>query len=262
MNTINIPLPQIQAILLIFVRVASILMAAPLFESKNIPLFFKAALSFSIALILLPIIEPIIKINGSLFDGDIIVFVIGMTGEIIIGVIIGFSVKLIFAGFQLAGSLIGVQMGLGMANVMDPVTSSQVPLMGHFNYLLAMLIFLAINAHHWFLRAIVESFRLIPPFNFHFSNSLFEHLIELSSNMFVVAIKTGAPVIAALLLASVALGLIARTVPQMNVFFVAMPIKIILGLFVFCVSIPLLSSYFKQIFLNLGDTIFILLKSM
>ena len=153
-------------------------------------------------------------------------------------------------------------MGLAMANIIDPATSEQVPLLAQLNNLIAVLIFLAINAHYWFLRALVESFRLVPPFSFHFSNSLMEQLISLAGNIFVIAVKVGAPVIAVLLFMSVAFGLAARTVPQMNIFFVAMPLKILVGLMFFVFSLPYIASFIELLFSDLGNGILKLLHAM
>ncbi len=258
MITFNISLPQLQIFFLIFLRVGAIIMFIPIFDSRNIPVLFKAGLAFSVSILLF----PILKLDNIPFITSAIPFGIGVIGEIMLGVIIGFSVKLIFAGIQLAGQLSGFQMGLAIANVMDPVTSAQVSVIAQLNNLTAMLIFLTINAHHLFLRAVAESFRLVPPFDFQFSNSLVEQLISLSGNIFIIAIKVGAPVIVALLLTSVALGLIARTVPQMNIFIVAMPLQIVVGLLFMVFSLPYLVSFFRQIFNESGKNILLLLRAM
>ena len=171
------------------------------------------------------------------------------------------TVNLIFIGLQIAGQISGYQMGLAIAQVMDPAGGEQVPLLAQFFQLFAFLIFLTINAHHWFLMALTDSFQLVPPFGFKVSGSLIEQLIRVAGNMFVIGIKVGAPVIAALLLTSIAFGLIARTVPQMNVLFVAMPLKIIIGLLFIGFSLPYLSSFLKAVFTNLGNTIFLLMKA-
>jgi flagellar biosynthetic protein FliR len=188
-------------------------------------------------------------------------FAVGAIGEILLGITIGMAVNLIFVGLQMAGQISGYQMGMALARVMDPSAGQQVPLLAQFFQLFAFLIFLAINAHHWFLMALADSFQLVPPFGFKISGSLIEQLIHIAGNMFVIAIKVGAPVIAALLLTSVAFGLIARTVPQMNVLFVAMPLKIIIGLLFIGFSLPYLSSFLKTVFSKLGNTIFVLMKA-
>jgi len=216
MLSLNISLPQVQIFLLILVRVIAILLTAPIFNSRNIPVLFKVGLSFAVSLILF----PILNLQDLPVRFDAIPLIIGIVSEILIGIIIGLSARMIFVGIQLAGQLVGFQMGLAMANIIDPATSEQVPLLAQLNNLIALLIFLAINAHYWFLRALVESFRLVPPFEFQFTNSLMEQLMTLAGNIFIIAVKVGAPLIVVLLLMSVAFGLAARTVPQMNIFFV------------------------------------------
>jgi len=171
-------------------------------------------------------------------------------------------VRMIFAGIQLAGQLAGYQMGLAIANVLDPATSGQFPIISQIYNLIAMLIFITINAHHWFLRAIKESFTLVPPLGFQFSSSLADQLVSLSGNIFVIAVKVGAPIIVVLLLTSVASGLIARTVPQMNVFIVAMPLKIAVGLLFLILSIPYLVVFLRQIFHDFGSSIMFIMKAM
>jgi len=258
MTGFDFSLTQLQTFFLIFLRVSAIMATAPLFDSKNIPVVFKAGLALAVSSLLF----PVLKLGDTPFPTQVVPFAIGIAGEIILGVIIGLSVKLIFAGIQLAGQLAGFQMGFAIVNVMDPMTSRQVSIISQIKNQMALLIFLAINAHHWFLRALVESFRVVPPLDFHFNGSLMEHLIRLAGNMFVIAIKLGAPIMAALLLTTVALGMIARTVPQMNIFIVAMPLKIIVGLVFLCITIPYLSNFFREIFNGMGKDILLLLKIM
>ncbi|CAB1059704.1 Flagellar biosynthesis protein FliR [Olavius sp. associated proteobacterium Delta 1] len=258
MISLSISLPQLQMFFLVFLRVGAILMSMPVFESRSIPHVFKLAMAFATSLILF----PMLKLSPLPLSNSIIVLGIGVAGEILLGLVIGFSIKLIFAGIQLAGQLAGYQMGLAIANVMDPSQSQQIPLLAQFNNLVALLIFLAINAHFWFIRALTQSFRLVPPLNVHIDGPLMEHLIQLAGNMFVISIKVGAPIIAALLVTTVAFGLVARTVPQMNVFIVAMPLKIGVGLLFLGFSLPYFSAFLKKIFNDLGQHIVIMLKAM
>ena len=258
MIALNISLPQLQLFFLVFLRVGAILMSIPIFDSKGIPLIFKMGLAFAIGIVLF----PLLKLDVVPMASDIFSLGISVVGEIFLGLTIGFSVKLIFAGIQLAGQLAGYQMGLALANVMDPATSEQVPLLAQFNNLIGLLVFLSINAHYWFIKALTESYRLVPPLNVKFGSSLLEQLIQVSGNMFVIALQVGAPVIAAMLLTSVAFGLVARTVPQMNVFIVAMPLKIGVGLLFIGFSLPYFSTFLKNIFGDLGQNIILMLKAM
>jgi len=257
MISISIPLLQLQIFFLIFFRVAAILLSMPIINGNSIPVLFKFGLALSASIVLFPLLDlkvfPVLTNLSS--------FVVGAVGEILLGVIIGMAVNLIFVGLQIAGQLSGYQMGMALAEVIDPADGEQIPLLAQFFQIFAFLIFLTVNAHHWFLRALADSFHLVPPLGFKLSGSLIEQLMRVAGNMFVIAIKVGAPVIAALLLTTIALGLIARTVPQMNVFFVAMPLKIMIGLMFVGFSLPYLSSFLNAVFRKLGDMIFVLLKA-
>ena len=258
MLTFYISPSQLQVYFLIFLRVSAILFSLPIFSSQNIPIIFKAGLSIAVSIVLF----PVLSLDNSPFLMPAIPFGIGVLGEIVLGIIIGLSVRLLFAGIQLAGQFAGFQMGLAIANVMDPITSTQASVIAQFYNLIGMLFFLIINAHHWFLKALSESFRLVPPFGFQFTNSLMDQIVKLSGNMFVIAIKVGAPLIAVLLLTSVALGLIVRTVPQMNIFIVAMPLKILIGLMFLAFSLPYMATFFRVIFNGLGNDILLLLNAV
>jgi len=257
MISVSLPLPQLQMFFLIFLRVGSILMTMPIFKGKSIPVLFKVGLALATSMALF----PILKLENFPAFTDLTPFAIGIFRELLLGISIGLAVNFIFTGLQLAGQLVGYQMGMAVARVMDPSTNQQVPLLGQFNELFALLIFIGINAHHWFIRALAESYQLVPPFGFRISGSLIEQLVGMAGNMFVIAVKLGAPVIAVLLLTSIAFGLIARTVPQMNVFFVAMPLKIAVGLLFMGFCLPYFSSFLKTTFSRLGDTIMLLLKA-
>ena len=243
---------------LVVLRIGAIVMTMPVFRSQSIPGAPVMGLAFAISMALFSFLqlEPLPVFN------HIFPFAIGAIGELMIGISIGLSIRLIFAGIQIAGQLAGYQMGLAIANVMDPSASQQLPILSQFNQLFAMLLLLVTNAHHIFLRALAESYRLVPPFGFHFSNSLMQQIVDLGGKMFVIAVQVGAPIIAALLLISVAFGLIARTVPQMNVFIVAMPLKIGVGLLFLGFSLPYLSTFLNSLFRGLSKNIFILLKAM
>ena len=258
MAVFNFSIDQLQMFFLVFLRVGAIMFTVPVFDSRSIPAIFKAGLAVAVSLVLFPVLNPLELPPAR----GVIPFALGVVGEIAMGVTIGLSVKLIFAGIQLAGQMAGFQMGFAIVNVMDPVTSDQVSIIAQLKNLMAMLMFITINAHHWFLRAIVDSFRLVPPFGFQLSNSLADHIIRLGCNMFIIAVKVGAPVMAALLLTSAALGLIARTVPQMQIFIVAMPLKIIVGLMFLAFSLPVISWFLRHVFDGLGNDILTLLKAI
>ena len=149
-----------------------------------------------------------------------------------------------------------------MANVMDPASSVQIPVFAQFYNLMAMLVFLAVNAHHQFFRAIVDSYRILPPLSLGMNDQLVALMMKLASDMFVLAIKVGAPLIAVMLLVSAGLGLVARTVPQMNIFVVAMPLKILIGLAFMMVAAPFLTTFFIDLFSSHHVAMLQLIKTM
>jgi flagellar biosynthesis protein FliR len=258
MTTLRISLPQIQLFLFIFLRVTAMTLTVPVFDSRNIPAVFKIGLCFTITLVL----YPIVKLEPAAFSPSMIPFAIGVACEILTGAVIGFVIRMIFAGIQLAGELAAFQMGFSVANVIDPMSSSQVPVISQMIYMFAILIFLTTNAHHWVLRALVESFRLIPPFGFHSSGALMSRITQAASDLFVTAVRTGSPVIVSLLLVSLGLGLVGRTVPQMNVFMVATPVNILIGFLFLSLSLPLMLTYLNQLLNRMGTEILLIMKLM
>ncbi|MEJ2641145.1 MAG: flagellar biosynthetic protein FliR [Desulfosarcinaceae bacterium] len=258
MLALNLSLGQLQAFMVIFFRVSAILFVAPVFDSRNIPILFKVGLAISVSLLL----YPMVHLDTTTALTNVVSFAFWVGAEIAVGVVIGMSVKMFFTGIQLAGQFAGFQMGLAIANVMDPATSAQLPILAQFKNLFAVLIFLVTNAHHWFFRALVESFTLVPPFQIQVHANLFAAVMAMAANIFIIAVKIGAPVMGAMLITSVAFGLLARTVPQMNVFIVAMPVKIILGLIFLSISLPYIAAFLGDRFAYLGRDIVHLMKLM
>lgn len=230
--------------------------ALPLLGEGGVPMSVKVLLTVSISVILLQIlhVEAAPLTFGSL--------TIGILGEILIGLVIGFGVRLVFSAVELGGTIVGFQMGFGVANVLDPVSNRQVGLIGQMQILAASLIFLITNAHHIVLRALVHSFRLIPSFRFYPSEALVSHLIRLTGEMFVLGIKIGIPVIAALLLANIAVGILSRVVPQINALLFSFPVTIGLGLLVIGASLPMFVGLLRREMLGLDEVVFNLLDGM
>jgi len=256
MDMPQITVEQIETFVIILLRVSSIVATMPILGNRTVPARVKGGLSLLIAFLLFPFIEFHIS------SPDILTLVLKMAGEIMIGITIGLAGRLVFAGVQLAGQLAGFQMGFAIVNVFDPVSSAQVSIIAQLQYLIAMLIFLSIDAHHVFLYAIAESYRIVPVFDFQFSGGLMQSIVALSKDIFVVAIKLGAPVIAMLLMISIGFGLIARTVPQINILIVGFPVKIAVGLICIGLSLPVFARLVGSIFLNFGDTLNLLLHLM
>jgi flagellar biosynthetic protein FliR len=257
LNLFNLSLPQIQAIALVFIRIGAILVTAPLFGSMNVPVQLKVGLSVMLTVA----VFPLVGFHGVPY-ASISSLASAMVGEVLIGVIIGFTARLLFAAVQLAGQMVGFQMGFGIVNVIDPQTSNQISIIAQFQNVIVLLLFVVLDVHWWFILSLTSSFELIPPLGFCFTNPLMEYLVVLSAQMFVIAAKVSAPIIVALLFTNVALGLIARTVPQMNIFIVGFPLQIAVGLAGLGLSLPLFSWVVRDLFQKMGEDIMVLMKLM
>lgn len=226
--------------ILVLLRLTTLLSLAPFYGLTNVPVRLRIGLAVLVALIVTPVVAV-----PDLATYDLAGFILLGMKEAIIGALLAFSLLLIFAAAQFGGHIIGYQMGLAMANTVDPQGQISISVIGEIYYVVAMLLFLAFDGHHFIMRAVVHSFDLIPIDSLVLDGGGMRLLIRLSANVFLLAIQLAAPVIAALLTTSVALGLIARTVPQMNVFIVGFPIKVGLGLLIAVLSLPFFAAAFQ-----------------
>jgi flagellar biosynthesis protein FliR len=261
-DEMNIPLitPELaEAFILVLIRVGAMIIVTPVFGDATVPATVKWGLSILIAVLLFPIVKAGIP---SMRDLGLLSIVVGIAGELLIGIIIGFAARLIFAGIQLAGELLGFQMGFSVASVIDPTSSVQVSVIAEFQYLVSLLLFLTINGHHLFISAIAESYQVVPPLSVHFSGPLLQALIALSKDVFVIAVKISAPVTAVLFFTNVAMGLVARTVPQMNVFMVSFPLQIAAGLIFIGLTAPVFIKVAQHLFPSLSRETEMLMKLM
>lgn len=220
---------------LVLARVAGLFAAIPMFGARLVPARVKAPLIFAMALLIFPIVRPVLVVPAA---ADAISLGLLVVREMLIGLTLGLISQFIFAAVEFCGQQVGTQMGLSMAAMFDPTSNTNVPSMAVFQGALATLIFLSLGVHHFFLRGIVESYQVIPLGAWHTSGGLLKFLIEASSGIFLIAIKLAAPVSVALLATSVALGIVARSFPAMNVFMVSMPLNIGIGFLILGISLP------------------------
>ena len=233
---------QLILLIIIFVRVVTVLSVAPIFSNEVIPVQIRLAISLFFAFTLFPILrDQLPHINL-----DFLSFVILVLIETVTGLIIGFMIHMIFLGMQIAGELMGYDLGLNVATMYDPETGNN-PVMGRFFYYTSILIFLFLNGHHFIVESIKISYESIPISGFVISNDFIEKAVKITSTIFIVAIKIAAPVIISLFLTNIALGIMARVVPQMNIFIVGFPLKIGIGLLVITAMIPFAFVIFKKL---------------
>lgn len=231
--------------LLVMIRYIGLFISAPILSSRVTPLRIRLSFVFFLTIITIPIIINIQVVEIPITPVAILLAVLS---ELVIGVIIGFIATLVFAAIQLAGQFIDLRMGFAMANVVDPITGANAPLMGQFKNILAILLFFAINGHHFLIRAVFHSYSLIPLGVINFSGSLFEYIIKASAEMFQLAIMISLPVMGTVFVADIIFGFVARSIPQMNIFIIGFPLKIIIGFLVLILSLHLSLYYIEDLF--------------
>ena len=217
--------PKISVLLLIFVRVSAFFVTIPLFSYKTIPSQLKIVLAFVLSWMM----YYTFSIEAFTINGDYLLLVLK---EAIVGLVLGLVVYIVFSAVQIAGGFIDFQMGFAMANIVDPQTGAQSPLMGQFFNFLLLLVFLAINGHHLVLDGIFYSYQFMPIDQFFpkFGDAeSVEYIMKLFVAVFAIAFQMSAPIIATLFLVTLALGITGKTVPQLNIFVVGFPIKIAVG---------------------------------
>ncbi|CAH1056165.1 Flagellar biosynthetic protein FliR [Paenibacillus pseudetheri] len=232
--------------LLIFCRITAFFVVVPVFSSQGVPTTFKIGISFFVALV-------VFSANGTgITIPQDFSYILLIMREVLIGLLLGFIGYLMFMAIQTAGSFIDIQIGFGIANVIDPMTGTSAPILGNFKYMIALLMFLSMNGHHHLLDAIVYSYKWIPMNNDLFlrmvDGSLSEFLVRTFAQSFVLAFQMSAPLVTALFLTDVGLAFLARTAPQYNVFVIGVPLKIIIGIALLLVLMPGLAVLFQNLF--------------
>jgi flagellar biosynthesis protein FliR len=225
-----------------FFRVLAVFTAAPIFSSRAFPVRTRIALAFFIAFAAQASLnaQPIVDINGPGALGAII-------QQVGVGLAIGFAVRIVFSVFELAGQIVGFQMGLGFAAFFDPSTSAQSSAMGRFYANMAALLFLAVNAHVVVLMAVIRSFEAFPV-DQNFMRALEKmKLHTLGAELFASALWIALPVIGMLMFANLALGIVSRVAPQMNIFSVGFPVTLGVGLIGVAATLPMLDQPFMSL---------------
>jgi len=226
MELFNLSYGEFERFLFVLVRVSAFILFVPILGSTQFPARIKIGFILLLSLSVFPLVRnlPLPEPRG------VLDFTLYLFSEATAGLVLAFATRLIFTAVQIAGTVVDFQMGFGVVNVIDPQTQSQVSITAQFHNIFTILLYLALNAHHWTIYSLVESFQLINPAEFSVTAGTMALLLKLFAGTFVVAVKIAAPIMAILLFISVGLGLVARTVPQMNVFIVGFPLQIGVGL--------------------------------
>ena len=229
--------------LLILARWAGMVMLAPVFGARGVPGLVKLGLAVSVTIILYPLLagtQPDIPL-------ELLPYIGLLVKEVLVGLVIGFVIAALTAILEGAGQLVDIQMGFTMGNTLDPVYGMQSPLMGNFQLVLATMLLLAANAHHYLIAAMVKSYAYVPLSVSSLPQGL-DFYVRLVAQVFSLSVQLALPVFGALLLADVGVGLLTRTVPQLNVFSVMFPVKIALGFVLLIMALPLFAESVGHLF--------------
>ncbi len=213
-------------------RILAMIASSPILGNKQIPARVKLGLSVLIAIIIAPTLGEMPPVAIGSPQGLLI-----MIQQIIIGVAMGFTMRLIFTAVEMAGDLAGLQMGLGFASFYDPVNATHSPIVAQWLGMVAALAFLAINGHLYMLSALAESFRMLPVGNM-IPNQGFHAVASWGGSIFAYALQISLPILAALLITNIALGILTRAAPQLNLFAIGFPITLAIGFLVLMLSMP------------------------
>lgn len=246
---------QIGVFILVLARVGGVIVAGPVFGSRQVPAQAKIGLAVMLSLIFTPLLMD----RATLVPREFLPFAILAARELLVGLAVGLAVAVIVAGLQMGSRLIGVQMGFGLGGVLDPVSGNDSGVLDTFYMVLATIIFLVANGHHAMIMALARTFELAPFATLEAPAVNPLQVMALVQAVMIVALRVVMPIMAALLIADVGLGLISRAAPQIQILIVGAPIKIGLGLFILAISTPMTTTLMRSVSAGVGNSVTALL---
>jgi len=230
--------------LILIIRLSVIMAFLPFFSGKQVPRPFKIGLIIALAYVL----SPVITIDTRSLDLPMIII-----QEVLLGMAIGFTVRLLFWGVELAGSMISDGVGLSIATMLNPEMGRSTTISTLLN-LLAMLLFLVLDLHHDLLFLVVKSYEILPITTIRLDNLLKQGIL-LTSQIFPLAIRIAAPVLIGMIIINILMVFVSKAAPQMNIFFISMPVHLLVGIVILMLSVPLLINFLSARFSGLTEEI-------
>lgn len=229
-------------------RIVGLFLVLPIFGDANIPPLVKIFLSFTVNIAVFPIAAASGLTQASALATSDLGIITLVLKELAVGLSMGFVAKLFFEGLTFAFGHVGNQMGFNMASVYDHHSEANVPVISQLIMIFATLLFLALNGHHVFLRALVQSYEVVPIGGIVFTKSLVGYVLETSTQVFWIAAKLSAPMALMIFLINCAFGVVAKAVPQINVFVVSFTVNILAGFLVLSLSMPMFGTNVSDVF--------------
>lgn len=246
--------------LLILARVSPLMITAPIWGSPLVPGTVRVFLAMLVAALLLPVTRGPLPPG---LDTSVLVLAFAVAVELLIGYLVALLATLMFAAAQFAGQLVDIQVGFGIANVIDPLTSAQVTIIGQLQYLTALFIFLLLDGHHLLLRGLADTFAAAPLGRPLANAGALALVVSRGGRLlFSVGASIAAPTVTALFLTNFAMGLVARMLPQMNIFMVGLPVNVAVGLLALAASLSLFTAVWRGAMGGLGDELTALVRAL
>jgi flagellar biosynthesis protein FliR len=259
MDQLPFSVDTIEAFILVFARIATMLAMFPIFGATTVPPQVKVGLSLIIALLVFTA-TPALHTIPAEYGASVPLLFLLIVKEIAVGLTIGFASAFLFAVVQFAARLIDMEMGFGMVDLIDPMSEESITVMGQLWIVVFTIVLLLINGHYFFLLAIEKSFSVIPLAGAHLQfGPIASHFSDMVGEIFILSIKMSAPVYVTLILTEMTLGIVARTAPQINIYFVGLPGKILIGIATTVIAFPMLAGLFRNIFEGMMNDIWSIL---
>lgn len=218
-------------------RILALLAVAPFFSNAALPRRIRLLVGLAIAVAIVPALPPMPKVASG--SGEAVWI---LAQQMLVGFAMGFSMRLVFAGVDMAGNLIAAQMGLGFTTSYDPMSTAQTAVISEFLSLLAVMVFLSINGHLFYFATLVQSFSAIPVGAASLSPNAWMNLVLMGSKIFYIGVLLSLPAVIALLITNLALGILNRAAPQLNLFAIGFPITLSIGFIALAVSLNYLAT--------------------
>jgi len=224
-------------------RILAFIAAAPLWSSAGIPLRTRLIMGLAVTVAIAPVLPMMPEVQAASLQGLWI-----LAQQMLIGIGMGFAARIVFTAYELAGEFIGFQMGLGFATFYDPLNSSQTPVISEFISLMALLLFLSMNGHLFYFATLAQSFTAIPVSAMPLGTASWLNLAELGSKIFSAGLLLALPIVVALMITNIALAVLSRAAPQLNIFALGFPLTLTGGFVGLAISLNYLASPLQDLF--------------
>lgn len=226
-----------------FMRLVGLMLAAPIFAERAVPVRVKVGLAVAITALIVPTLPPPPAAHPVSLAGAVL-----LAQQLIIGAALGFAMRIVIVAVETAGEIAGLQMGLGYATLFDPERADLIPVLGQFLGLLALLAFLALDGHLHMVRVLSDTFRVLPVGASTLDGAGYRTLVAWGGYLFAAGVLLCLPLLGAMLIANIGLGILTRAAPQLNLFAVGFPLTLAAGFVILALTLPLLAPQLVKLY--------------